>query len=95
MVKKGKKDFTSGLDYLIKNPATKEDDAAVPETVETPSAEIQPEKPAKSKSAKGVKERQLTITIPENLKRSIKEYCAKNDMTIKDLFINSVSRYMG
>ena len=39
-------------------------------------------------------ERAQTITIPVSLKRQIKKYCADHDMTIKDLFIRSVKRYM-
>jgi len=39
-------------------------------------------------------EKAQTITIPVSLKRQIKKYCADHDMTIKDLFIRSVKRFM-
>ena len=40
------------------------------------------------------KEKQITITIPSSLKREIKMYCADNDISVKDLIIRSVKRYM-
>jgi len=40
------------------------------------------------------KEKQMTFTMPESLKRNIKKYCAANDVTIRELLINSVSSYM-
>ena len=81
MVKKGKKDFTSGLDMLIQN------------TTISDEPEITKDKVRESKGEKEV-EKQITLTIPANLKRSIKSFCAENDITIKDLFIRSVNKYM-
>jgi len=81
MVKKGKKDFTSGLDMLIQN------------TTISDEPEITKDKVRESKGEKEV-EKQITLTIPASLKRSIKSFCAENDITIKDLFIRSVNRYM-
>ena len=85
MVKRAKKDFTSGLDILIQKTTVGEE----PEMI----AEPKPKKEKQEKAAKE-RERQITITIPVSLKRTIKKYCAANDLTIKDLFMNSVNRYM-
>ena len=93
MVKKGKKDFKSGLDVLIQKTTERED----LEIFENEEKEIKGGKDFKeSKDGKGAKakERQITITIPDNLKRSVKKYCAAHDITIKDLVINSVNKYM-
>jgi len=79
MVKK--KDFTTGLDRLIQK-TTVSEETVVMETEPSPEPE------------KKEKERQITITIPPSLKRTIKKYCANNDITIKELFINSVNTYM-
>jgi len=46
----------------------------------------------KGQMAKG--EKKVTVTIPEELKRRIKKYCAANDITIKALFIASVNEKM-
>jgi len=92
MVKRGKKDFTSGLDMLIqKTTETTEE----PEIIAEPITEIQPENVSvkKVKAAKE-KERQITITIPDTLKRTIRKYCAAHDLKIKDLVILSVTKYM-
>jgi len=40
------------------------------------------------------KEKKITITVPDSLKRKIKNYCANNDITIKNLFIKSVNAYI-
>jgi len=89
MVKKGKKDFTSGLDILIQKTTVGDE----PEIIIEPIEETKPKKEKQEKGGKE-RERQITITIPVSLKRTIKKYCAANDMTIKDLFMNSVSKYM-
>jgi len=97
--KKGKKDFTSGLDALIQNTRISERDNRDNQD-ERDNQDYQDEQDLKegkvSKGGKAAKEkeRQVTFTIPESLKKSIKKYCAANDVTIKDLFINSVTRYM-
>jgi len=89
MIKKaGKKDFTSGLDRLIQKTTVSDETEEIGEVEETG------EEGKKKKTPAGEKERQITITIPPNLKRTIKKYCANNEITIKDLFINSVTRYM-
>ena len=93
MKKTGKKDFMSGLDRLIQSSAVNEkpeQETEVTEIETTPTPE--PEKRKKEPAAE--KERQITITIPPSLKKTIKKYCANNDITIKELFIRSVSRYM-
>jgi hypothetical protein len=107
--KTGKKDFMSGLDRLIQNttetppqpsPQGREEEASQQPTIEArdetttqPTHEVrEPEK--RKKEAVVEKEKQITITIPPGLKRSIKKYCAVNDITIKELFIRSVGRYM-
>jgi len=82
MVKKGKKDFTSGLDMLIQKTTVSDD----PEATE---GEVREE----SKGGKET-EKQLTITMPSSLRREIKMYCADNDISVKDLIIRSVKRYM-
>ena len=84
MVKKVKKDFTSGLDMLIQK-------TTVSDEPEMTKNEVSPVR--ESKGEKEV-EKQITLAIPANLKRSIKRFCAENDITIKDLFIRSVNRYM-
>jgi len=91
MVKRGKKDFTSGLDMLIQKTTETEE----PEIIADPITEIQPDKVSvkKEKAAKE-KERQITITIPDTLKRTIRKYCAAHDLKIKDLIISSVTKYM-
>ena len=90
MVKKGKKDFTSGLDRLIQKTTVSEEVEEAGEIGEAGEAGEN----GKAGKKSGEKERQITITIPQNLKRTIKKYCAANEITIKELFINSVTRYM-
>jgi len=82
MVKKAKKDFTSGLDMLIQKTTVSDEPG-------TTKGEVREE-------SKGGKEigKQITITIPSSLKREIKIYCADNDISVKDLIIRSVKRYM-
>jgi len=82
MVKKGKKDFTTGLDILIQKTTVSDEPEATKEVVRE-----------ESKGGKET-EKQLTITIPSSLKREIKMYCADNDISVKDLIIRSVKRYM-
>jgi len=84
MVKKVKKDFTSGLDMLIQK------------TTVSDEPEITKIEVSQARESKGEKEaeKQITITIPASMKRSMKRFCAENDITIKDLFIRSVNRYM-
>ena len=82
MVKKGKKDFTSGLDMLIQKTTASDEPEATKDEVRE-----------ESKGGKET-EKQITITIPSSLKREIKMYCADNDISVKDLIILSVKRYM-
>ena len=88
MVRKGKKDFTTGLDALIQKTGISDRDFQDDRDLQDYPKEV--------KAVKGTKEkeRQMTFTIPVSLKRSIKKYCADNDITIKELFIDSVNRYM-
>ena len=81
------KNFKSGLDMLIQNTAHQ---------IEQPEPKEAPKEKQKQKAETDAKEpeRQLTITIPSSLKRRIKKYCAINDITIKDLFIESVTTHM-
>jgi len=101
---KGKKEFR-GLNSLIQSTVNIEEPEeltvieetttrAVEETVTKAEAEAVPEPKPKQERKRAEKEKQVTITIPANLKKSIKKYCATNDITIKELFINSVTRYM-
>ena len=36
------------------------------------------------------REKRVTVVIPESLHRRLKTYCAKNDITIREAFINWV-----
>jgi len=88
MVKKGNKDFKSGLDMIIQSTVINEES----ETSKDFKVEA-----ATKRSGQVVakeKEKQMTFTMPESLKRNIKKYCAANDVTIRELLINSVSSYM-
>ena len=102
--KKGKKDFTSGLDALIQNTRISERDRDLRDDHDNQDdrddqdyqdeQDLKDGKVSKGGKAAKEKERQVTFTIPESLKKNIKKYCAANDVTIKDLFINSVTRHM-
>ena len=98
--KKGKKDFMSGLDMIIqKTTAAVAEPEGEPE-VEEMKGEKEVNEVKEIKEVKEVKdgvekERPLTIKIPAGLKRDIKKYCAANEISIKELFIRSVSGYMG
>jgi len=90
MVKKGNKNFKSGLDAIIQSTAVTEE----PELNEVKGTDATAGTKGTSGKEAKEKEKQITITIPASLKRSIKKFCANNEITIKDLFINSVNRYM-
>ena len=97
MVKKtSKKDFTSGLDMLIQKTtvtvAEPENDNDIQELQE--KKDVKEDKEVKENKEGVEKERPMTIKIPASLKRNIKKYCAANEISIKDLFIRSVSAYM-
>ena len=70
------KNFKSGLDMLIQSSKEVEDVKEVEEVEEVMFD----------------RERKITITVPDSLKRRIKNYCAANDITMKELFIRSVNR---
>ena len=82
MVKAVKKSFKSGLDAIIQNTAVSEEPETIIDVKEKRITDVKE------------KEKQITITIPVSLKKDIKKYCANNEITIKELFINSVNRYM-
>jgi hypothetical protein len=89
MVKKSGKSFKSGLDMLIQKTTVSEE----PE-ISVELKEVKPTVTEKESATEKEKEKQITITIPISLKRDIKKYCVNNEITIKDLFINSVNKYM-
>ena len=76
----GSKNFKKGLDMLIQNTA-----------VETENSD---DADNSDKNDSSDKEKKITITVPDSLKRKIKNYCANNDITIKNLFIKSVNAYI-
>ena len=97
MVKKtGKKDFNKGLNSIIQSTVLSNETEDVIEEIEVTEEAIDEIKPEKLKQTQKMveKEKQITITIPVAFKKEIKKYCAINDITIKEVVINSVSKYM-
>jgi len=91
---KGKKDFKGGLNSLIESTVIDDEKEDSPEVdvIAEAAEEIKPE-PKKARK-KVEKESAMTIIIPTSLKKTIKKYCVNNDITIKELFIKSVTDYM-
>jgi len=103
MVKKtGKKDFSGGLNSLIQSTVVVEEPEILGDiedqgdVVEASSSELATEpEPKKGKVRKRVeKEVNVTFTITPTLRKTIKKYCVNNDITMKELFIKSVTDYM-
>jgi len=92
-----KKNFQSGLDMLIQSTVPKTERPSV--GICNADAPSPPRLPSKKstlieKTTPKEPERQLIITVPESLKRRIKNYCVNNDITIKELFTSSVIAHM-
>jgi hypothetical protein len=70
--------------------------AKAPEKIKETAPVIPAMEPVKETKKEPVKEkeRQITLTLPQSFRREIKQYCAKNDITIKELIIKSVEQYM-
>ena len=87
------KDFKSGkhgLDAIIQSTAPVKEEIEIAPPVANTVVENKKERKVKETES----ERQITLTIPASLRKEIKRYCANNDVKIKDLIIQSVSKYM-